>query len=46
MLYQKYDVFHALPFCQNVKKSIYDLKFFKLQQFQYLIKLLAMHCLQ
>jgi len=37
--YQKYDVFYALPFFQNLKIRIYKLEFLKLQQFQYLIRL-------
>jgi len=37
--YQKYDVFHALPFFQTLKIKIYKLEFLKLQQFQYLISL-------
>jgi len=33
--YQKYNVFYALPFLKNLKIRLYEVKFFKLQQFQY-----------
>jgi len=40
--YQKYDVFYAIPFFSKTSKiMIYELKFLKLQQFQYLMNLLA-----
>jgi len=38
--YQKYGVFYVLP-TKTSKIRIYELKFLKLQQFQYLINLLA-----